>query len=80
MSQVFKPVSYTNLANLAIGSGSSATSGVWSLSGHKTCVRLSSTANVYFRIDNASSATADAANPIMSQGEDVYITYIDYDL
>jgi hypothetical protein len=74
MSQVFKPVSYTNLANLGITSATSATSGVWSLTGFKTCVRLTATANCYFRIDNASTATATNGNPILQQGQDAFIT------
>jgi hypothetical protein len=74
MSQVFKPVSYTNLANLAVAT-SSAASGTWSPLGSKTCLRLSSTTDLYFTIVTADvSPTATAANPILTAGQETYIT------
>lgn len=76
MSQVFKPVSYTNLANLSISS-TSAVSTVWSPIGSKTCLRISTTENCHFRIDDivtSSGATATVTNPILTAGADAYIT------
>jgi hypothetical protein len=76
MSQVFKPVSYTNLANLAIG-GSTTNSTVWSPIGSKTCLRISTTADCHFRIDDivtTPGAIARTSNPILTAGADAYIT------
>ena len=74
MSQVFKPVSYTNLANLAVTT-SSAASDPWSPLGSKTCLRLSSTNDIYFTIVTADvSPTATAANPVLAAGQETYIT------
>jgi len=73
MSQVFKPVSYTNLANLTIGS-TSVVSTVWSPIGSKTCLRISTTVNCHFRIDDiVADATATVTNPILTAGADAYI-------
>ena len=76
MSQVFTPVSYTNLANLSISS-TSAVSTVWSPIGSKTCLRISTTENCHFRIDDivtSPGATATVTNPILTAGADAYIT------
>ena len=72
MSQVFKPVSYTVLANVAVGT-SSSTSGVWSPTGSKTCLRITTTEDCYFRIDQASTGTAAVTNPILSSNQDAYV-------
>jgi len=74
MSNAFKPVSYTALANVASVSTSSSSTGAFAPKSHASVCRITSSVSGYINIaSQAADPTADVNNLYISASDPVHI-------
>ena len=74
MSNAFKPVSYTALANVASVTTASASTGAFAPTSHASVLRIASTVDAYVNIvSQAADVVADVDNLVVLSNEPAYV-------